>query len=562
MLGSANRKPMKGQQALIQAIAKEFRGGLNTYDSPLTVKSTYATELRNMYPDASGALRVRFGTTQFSSLSTYGTNIIAMEYYINALIAVMNNGVVVKVDSAGVTTPIWNTAIAATRPGAPAAWSTTAFASFAQFGGKLIICNGADKPLIVDNAFLVNYLADAGTGSNVNVPRAKYVVTHNNYLIMAVTPTNSTTIYITSKGTSGTFFGDPAPNDATNFDTATFITRGVPEITGLGSFRDKLVVFYDENVITLKLGGYDGATHLPVLEDVVENFGAVSHRTVVPMGDDLVFMDKVGIASIARAIVSATLSPTRESLLVSRDLQSKLSKFTTGQLQNSLFAIHDRIAQQVLFFVPKGTGISDDNDVYVFCVDKTQKFRAMAYFDAMPYRSGARSADGRIFLSSTTNILYYRNQYEPQYVDSGVPGSQAWDDNTVWDDATGWTDTGAGQTYVGTPITFAMSTPWSDFREPEKFKEGRYLHCMMEGAGIVTVTQYNDRFDNAQLSMQFTMSTAPAVPETTTRPLNNDQLYAWPSKFTRAKLRVSGSTSNGLALLSLGLLYLPGGHRR
>ena len=123
-------------------------------------------------------------------------------------------------------------------------------------------------------------------------------------------------------------FGDPEPNDAVNFDTSTYINRGIPEITGLGSFRDKLIVCFDENIMSVNLGSYADGDATIEMDDIVESYGAVSHKCIVPMGDDILFLDKVGISSVARALITATLSPTRESLLVSRELQAALAKFT------------------------------------------------------------------------------------------------------------------------------------------------------------------------------------------------------------------------------------------
>lgn len=787
MLGSPRRQQLRPIDKLTPAIARSFKGGLNTHDPDTNMAPGFLTEVRNMFPDPSGVLRVRYGTTFFADVGTYGGTVVNMEYFINALIVVLSNGVVVKVDAAGIHAPIWNSTIAASRPNSPAPWGPTDFVSFAQFGGQLVLCNGRDKPLVIDSAMSVNYLADVGSGSNVNVPRARYVVTHNNYLIMAATPTDKTTLYITNKGTNGTFAGDPAPNDAVNVNTAAYVMSGLPEITGLGSFRDRLIVCYDELILSVKLGTYNGDAHVPDVTDVVENHGAVSHRTIVPMGDDVLFMDKVGVSSVSRALITATLSPTRESTLVGRDMQRLLSRFSVEDMTTSLWAMHDRIAQQVLFFIPQATiggivqmpdpttlnpadksaaitlsnnnltatngaqngleerfvrstyGATDgkrywqvkapvegpdsnmrygicqanstfggsngvtfsalvhntggtfqivgnaplasypsmvgpvqgtdyvefavdfdtkqlwarrlnaagnpygnwngavganpatgaggiyfgahldtgpfhavlhfafydsaqrsmtfnfgdsayvgagapagfqalgqgedvelpnsvaadaDNDVYVYCVDKSQKFRAFTYFNDMPYRCGTRTPDGRIFLAGLSRIYYYRNQFEPIHVDFAERAAQPWDDDMRFDDMTAWDEPGLRGTYDGSPIVFSATTPWSDMRMPEQQKDARYLHCVMEGAGAVVVEQYNDRFAQLQLQMRFNMTAEPQTPEQIYRPLNNDQLYAWNCKFTRAKLRVHGQTKQQLALVSLGLLYLPGGYRR
>lgn len=782
MLGSRKRGVLRPVDKLTGVYARSFKGGLNTLDSPLNLSSQYVTECRNLYPDPSGSLRVRFGTSLFADVSLFGGTVVNMEYYIDHIIVVLSNGKLVAIDSEGAPQEIWSSAIAATRFGAPPGWSDgLTFASFAQFGGKLIIANGKDKPLVVDSVTgtpVVNYLADAGSGSNVNVPRAKYVVSHNGYVVMAYTTTNQTMLYITSKGSSGTFVGDPPPNDAVNFDTALFLSTGLPEITGLASFRDRLIVTFDEAVMAIVLGEYSGDAHVPRVEEAVENHGAVSHRCIVPMGDDILFLDKVGIASVARALITKTFSPTRESTLVSLDLQKALSRFSVSDLSNALFAVHDRLAQQVMFFIPKegitpdvvltqsvlenntpnstnfgtlsegnlthtappvgvganavarstesvttgkwyyqvecntlgsnastsiginrcvsdqnfygdgvngvsyrrdgkvniggststvatlpsindktvdvaydatnkriwvrtlddngsnaqpwnGDALADpatgvggfdcssvstspmrafdwmyngdttsqfrfnfgqrpyigpgmptgyaawgytaiegfipsdaDNDVYVYCSDKSQKFRAMTYYDNMPYRCGCRTSDGRVFLGTGRQVYYYRNQFEPLHIDFARPDDQAWSDGVDWDDGTGWNEAGLGGTYSGTDIAFAMSTPWTDMKEPEKLKEARYLHALFEGDGAITVEQYNDRFSAVQLRQTFMQTEQPTTYDAVVRPINNDQLYAWNSKFTRARLRVTGTTNKALRIISLGLLYMAGGFRR
>jgi hypothetical protein len=222
------------------------------------------------------------------------------------------------------------------------------------------------------------------------------------------------------------------------------------------------------------------------------------------------------------------------------------------------------LQQQVLFFVPKSTtvAVDTDNDVFVYCFDKSQRFRAMTYYDAMPYRCGTRSADGRIFLASGAKVWFYRNQFEPLHMDLAIPASQAFSDGALFDDGTGFFDAGLSGTFNGTPIPFSMATPWSDFKSPEKVKASRYLHTIMEGSALATVDMYTDRFPAISNSMLFTVTDTPATHEEASRPINNDLLYAWPQTFTRTKLRVHGTASDAFSILSLGLLYIEGGYRR
>jgi len=62
----------------------------------------------------------------------------------------------------------------------PDIWSTSATqVNFAEFGGELIIVNGVDKPLLVQQDFTTNYLVDLAAGTNTNVPVCQSIATIN-----------------------------------------------------------------------------------------------------------------------------------------------------------------------------------------------------------------------------------------------------------------------------------------------------------------------------------------------------------------------------------------------
>ena len=569
-------RPIPQVEKLRTSQAREFKGGLNTFDSPLMMNSRYLIEARNLYPDTNGRLRLRYGTSYFSDTTGLTDGVIVnMEYYNASIIAATSDGKLMKVLADGTASLIWSAAIAAAKTPAVDPWSSgITFVSFTQFGGNLIVCNGIDKPLIVDTAFDVNYLVDLGTGSNANVPRAKFCVTHNNYLVLAGTPfiagspdipADFTTLFIGMRGTAGTFEGDPGPdNDGVNFITNTYIQRGNPDITGLGSFRDKLIVTFAESLLSIQLGEYNtDGDHTPTVEDVIENHGAISHRTIVSLGDDILFMDNAGVASVQRALITATLSPVRESTLVGRDMQAALARFTPAQLDEFVFAVHDRIQQHIFFFIPKSTDVDGDetvdNDVYTYCFDRSQRFRAWTYFDQMAYRCGCRSAEGRVFLAQGKVIYYYHNQYEPLYNDYAQEGEQPWDTGQWWDDGTGWIEAGNG---VGLSIPFAFSLPWTDLGSPTQLKLSKYMSIVAEGAGTFELDMFIDSLPNAELSMEVFQGLYPEAGNDVYRPLNNQALYAWPAKFDRMRMRVSGATDNYLAFVSIQMMYLTGSLRR
>jgi hypothetical protein len=551
--------------------AREFKGGWNTFDTPLNLSSRFLTEIRNLYPDTNGRLRMRYGTSLFADATGILDEIIALDYFNTAIIAVGKNGKIVSITANGTTTLRWDNTIAdASVPPAgnstPTGWSTgLEFVCFTQFAGKLIICNGVDKPLIMQANYATSYLYDVGTASNVNVPIARYCTTCDNYLILANTPTDKTTLYIGMKGVAGTFVGDPGvDNDAINFVTNTYINRGSPDITGLSAFRDTLIVTYNETLVALKLGVYStdsSPEHIPDVEDVIENYGSVSNRCIVPLGDDILFLDQAGMSGVQRAIITAKLSPQRESTLISENMQQALAPLTAAQLEQHVFAVHDRIAQHILFFVPKSDTVTatTDNNVFVYCFDRGQKFRAWSYFDQMAYRCGTRSTEGRIFLAQGTKVFFYHNQNDPLYNDYSVGGTQDWDTGQPWDDNIGWEEAANA---IGTPIPYSFTLPWSDLRAPAKVKYSKYAAVVSEGNGNFSLEMYVDDFLTAELSMAFQMTEIPADTSLSLRPANNSQLYAWPQKFEKMRLRITGSSNAYIAFVGLQMMYITGSIRR
>ena len=544
------------------AVARDFRGGLNTFDSPLNLNSKYVIDVRNLYPDSNGKLSLRYGTSPFADVledqaaTAAIDEIVGMEYYAGAIVIVGVNGNIVTVDAAGVVDLRWSTAIAALLP-APA-WSTgLTYASFTQFAGQLIICNGVDKPVTMDELYAVTYVQDPVSGTNTNTPRAKYCTTHDGHLVMAVTPTDTYTVYVSGQGV--TSFDPDAGTNGANMDTSIYIDRGVPVITGLATYRDRLVVTYQETILAIK---FILPTSAPVefdVTDIVSGYGAVSHKAITVIGDDMLLLDTSGVISIKRTALGTDFIPEPASSLINTDIQVALARFSNTQLTEYVFSIHDRIAHQILFFIPVVDAVTatTQNEVFVYCYDKSQRFRAWTRYADMPYRAACRTTEGRIFYGAGTAVRYYHNAYEPRYTDVGTIAQQNWDDGDAWDDGTGWEEV-----YTETPISFSMSMPWADFKQPLNVKYSKYLSTFSEGSGTYTVDMYVDEFPDPSLSMLFVQDSGPHGASYNHRPPNNEQLYAWPQKFIRMRFRISGSASEAFSLIAVGILYLTGSVRR
>ena len=143
---------------LLDATIRDFSGGWNVVDNDLNLQTKFSKTLENMQRSIDGSNSIRPGTELFSDVGDFGGEIINCEYYNNFIVTVSSDGIICKVDSNGVATVIFNDNLAGSLPGSPSSWSTTAFASFAQFNGSLIICNGVNKPLIVNTSMNVTFL--------------------------------------------------------------------------------------------------------------------------------------------------------------------------------------------------------------------------------------------------------------------------------------------------------------------------------------------------------------------------------------------------------------------
>jgi hypothetical protein len=517
-----------------------------------------------MYPEASGRLRLRYGTTFFATIPS-GQTIVNMEYYAGVIVVVTAQGNIYTVTDAGVAT------LRALPPPPDPQWATPVTeVNFSQFGGNLIICDGANQPIRMVPSLTVNYLVDAGTGVNTFVPRAKFMCTHNNYNVAAGITAEPSTLSISSKGTDGTFIGAAVPNDGVKLNLATYINIGDAAITGIVSFRDQLIVSFEQVIVSVKLGTYSGTTHTPIVEDVIENVGALSHRSIVALGDDVVFQDLAGVSSVKRALITATLSPVRESGLISDRINIAAAGLSLATLSKSAFAIHDRIESQVLFFMPKVSPVlaTTDNNVFVYNFNVGARYRSFTYYDHLHFRCGCRTQENRIFFGTGRTLYRYQSRYEESYGDLRT----------------------APQASAAVPTPFRIETPWTDLRDPANAKLSKYLQIIAEGSAQFTVDMYVDRQPTEHdLTIDLYASDAPNASTQTLwywsdalgqwtwstdtglwsdgpiirgKPAISEQLYAWPTKFKRAKFVIHGTAVTELGLVAITMMYQTASIRR
>lgn len=550
----------QAKKELKSATVRDFSGGWNELDDDLNLNTKYAKKLFNVAVTADEAVTARYGTRLFANLnlftSTPNAAIVNIVYFSNAIVVVCSNGDLLRVYGDGTVARIWDGDIAAALPGSPTGWGPTSFASFAEFNNELIVCNGTDKPLIVFADHTVDYLQDIATNTNINTPICKYVTACDRYIVMAGDPVNPYRIHISARDTSGTFFGDPDPNDAVQIDVGSML-NGASYIRGISSFRGKLIISFAEGTIVASLGQYIEDEHTPQFEDPIEQYGGVSHRSMISYGDDMLMLDLGGVPSLKRTVFTGTLRPERVSDLIDPDMTARLRNLTFEALEDRTFAIYNQRDGQFLFFIPNGNTLSTTTETkaYSYIYIPTLKVASWARYDGWNFTCGCRTLQGEIVFGDKNGKLW-------------LYGSEA---DPIAADYFGDPSINSGQ---GVPITFDWELPWTDINRRTRSKTTKYIAMDTRGTASFSVSMYIDRLrfnelgvDAPELRMDFQAGDTPGFgggwqPYGGGRNTSYERHWAWTAKFNIMKLRFSGQITGPLKFISISLLYHEGGFFR
>ena len=529
---------------------RDFSGGLKVTENELALKNKFATTLINCLPGSDTSMEVRFGTKEFATCSA---NIINQIYFEQHIIAVLSSGEIQKIDDSGTVTTIWNSTIATALPGSPSAWSSGLVqADFSEFRGDLVIVNGVDKPLLLDNALSISYLQDLATGSNVHTPISNFVTTVSNYVVMAGIAAAKTTVYISSTGTSGTWPGDTAPNDGISFDVGAYTGKSSSEIHAIATFKTFLVVYFNDFAVLLALGNFNsGGAHVPEVVDTYTDLGTINHKTTLATDTDLVFPANGGIYSAEKNVFGGTLSTAN----LSDALGTDYPKITGLVAKNNLdcHVINDPLSHTVFFFFHKA-----DTTISVLAMRYKEDFskQAWAYVEGWSFTSSCVSEKKRIFFGEGTKIYQYGNN-----VFSG--------ENYAADYIVGSAE--------GIDIAFDWEFPWLDAGNRIKTKTLKKLTFDTTGTSDFLLQCFVNKYykDNEEAydpaaSMEFVAGDAGGYGNNEEgyggdgfgggRRANDERFFGFPIKFKILKLRISGATKRPLRMVSLSLIYLKGNY--
>lgn len=307
-----------------------------------------------------------------------GGNIIHDQYFNRRLIVFTDIGEVGTIDSSFNYNRIWGVEEAeALTPGLVPTrrcqhWSSSTFKS------AVIACNGynKDKPIKIKDDFTTEFLVDAASGSNAFVPKADYVICLQGFVVFVRTEYGDPFLEFSAKGTDGTFSRDPAPADATEVDLSMITASVEPVLLGAAPIRDNLyVAFYDKGMVGI-LGNYtEAGVHQPDFSDTISENGTVSHRTMVPLGNDVLMCDYAGVPSVSVSQASGIYVPVRLSELIAPAIQSHLASLGEDTLRWKSYAVFNPSDRSYMLFLPIYDEIAYplDVDPFLFNDDLREK---------------------------------------------------------------------------------------------------------------------------------------------------------------------------------------------
>ena len=538
-----------GAPAVADATLSDFSGGLKYSEEGASLPPKYSVVLDNIVVNHSDkTLSVRYGTKEFATLAA---DIIEMVFFANNLICFHVDGTVSAVDAEGVTTIIWNSTIAAALPGAPAGWSNNLdHIDFTEFRGNLIVVNGVDKPLLIEPSLNTTYLQDIATGSNLFTPVAKFITTSKNFVVMAGIA-GSTELYISSSGTAGTWPGDDPPNNSTTYDVAAATGRGGGEIKAVVEFRSFLLVFMEGFLAVVELNKFDNdGNHIPELLDTFNDVSLLCHKSIVATDTDVFFATPNAILSAERNIFGGTIENDAVTDNISEIYTRIASRLPIDP--KCVYAVRDRIENKIIWRFDDGA-----DNVTMLVLNHDDKFNKNANrwstFSSWRFGGGCNSLRNRLFLFEDNKIYLYGNS---AFENEAFTGDKISDANPN-----------------GDAIPFTWEQPWVNVGNRSKSKVLRHLKIDTAGAAQFTVQVFVNRvyknFDgelNPAAQLEFVAGSSNGFgvdvgPYGGGRRANDERFFGLPAKFKIMKLRVVGSSSRGLTITGVSMVYLQGTYR-
>ena len=528
---------------------RDFSGGLKITEAGAVLNSRFCVDNENALVEEDFAMQLRFGT---KLKREYVSNIIDALYFASHILTFHADGTVFAFNNVDAPFAIWNDAIAAALPGSPLGWAVgVTHIDHSEQDGKLIVHNDVDKPIIIDDDLVVDYLQDLATNTNINTPIGRHCTTVDKYHVVAFGDVPE--IIISATGASGTYVGDPDPNDSLIYSLGAYAPTRNRRIVAVKAFKGLLFVFFATSIVIVRLGKIsETGEHIPEVVDVLDSIGAISHRSIFTTEKDIVVYTRKGVYRIRRNSLGTAFEPVQ----LSSDIDPLLSK-NLSQINSSAdysFAVQDRIGKKCFFFVRTeadaffGIACSSDNEF------KKNPWATIAGWD---WDGGCDTENDRVFFFKGKKLFQYGNK---SYADEDF-GADFIDDMTI----------NAGE---GSTLDFVWESSWLDANQRLKLKDILRVTGDSNGEAdfildIFVDNVYKDSEGNYDpaVSIEFRAGNvggygSPSEGFGGGRRFSDERYYGFPVRCKIFKFRVRGQAKKRLTIGSLSFIYKVGSYKR
>jgi len=248
-------------------------------------------------------------------------------------------------------------------------------------------------------------------------------------------------------------------------------------IVAIKAFAGKLAIFGEENIV-LYNNPQDPSSADFALDEVIRGIGCVSRDSIQEIGDDLYFMSKTGVRSLARTAQLDKLPLTEKSITIKDDLIDHIINDTTIK---SVY-VQDEGLYIVSFVNRKATYVFDTK----FITEKrTPRVTSWDWRDGRnPSSLAYTQTYGLLVGQSSGRIATYEGYYDVDYSGSGV--------------------------YTYTPYTGSFSTTWIDLGQGVLSSILKKLILVVSGGQgtDVGLRMYRDFDTTPKLSRTFKLNPA------------------------------------------------------
>jgi hypothetical protein len=272
------------------------------------------------------------------------------------------------------------------------------------------------------------------------------------------------------------------------------------------------------------------------------------------VGDDMFYVDNIGVNSIERIVLNNTLRPKRASQLIDPLITAAIQPLTPAQINKYVFSVYDLRHNRYMLFVPVFDPVTTqlvETVGFSYTSLPILKVDAWARLRGWKWSCATRTALQNVMFGTGNKIYLY-----------------AFDDHESNADFVG--DTNYEINGHGIPVTFDWEMPWSDFSKRMDAKETKYVAMDTIGFGSFTLRAYVDNFyqyngaDSPMLKMDFVGGDSGGfgnvpfgdAPFGGGRLSREERLFGWTTKFKLMKLRFSGSVTTPLRFVSVSLAYV------